>query len=223
MPSMLDTLVFTPGLARFEVVSMTRACIEHLKTNYWNYTNNHVANRPSQGVISNIMAAFAVALDQVINTQEHIIKCANYIKEGRPIKSPRSIDVFDLKEMNKFRHVLDLLNDPRKTAKVSVKWNKLVIEREYSDPKTLLLGLLPSIRNLKKKNTTKCHIENGRLHGDPHFGNFLIDSSIPEDPLVVSIDPSDISGKFNDLKVPRNAVNMPMYRKSREKVNNLKS
>lgn len=44
-------------------------------------------------------------------------------------------------------------------------------------------------------------IEAGDVHGDAHFGNFLVDASIPEDPLVVSIDPGEISINDSDPAV----------------------
>ena len=43
----------------------------------------------------------------------------------------------------------------------------------------------------KSKTCTKGKVwKDCDVHGDPHFENILVDASIPEDPVVVSIDPS---------------------------------
>ena len=196
MPPLLDILTSTEGLKEHEIRSLVRACLTHLDITYWR-SLQWSAQIDAQDYIC---SALWLALGRVCSTCANIARHAGTIGGGNPTKFKRVIKLFSRDDAIRYRTLITWISTARPPeASITVRWDDIHSFRPTCQhPKKALGRLLACVKRARLQPV--CHVVSEGLHGDAHFGNFLIDASVPEDPLVVSIDPLVVEVSASDFK-----------------------
>jgi hypothetical protein len=194
LPMLMDIFAFTKGFEDYEVAALIRSCFMHLRDTYWGEDLKPGRYRPLPFLIAPLYLAISTAEGAILTVSSQ----ASEIEQGNPVKLSRGIDVFSATDIKKYWNVIRNMRGENQ-LKVSINWageskGNFIIDNPI---KTLqeLQGALRSRVERQEISRLTIH-EKGRLHGDAHFGNLLVDSSVPEDPLIFSIDPKPYI--FND-------------------------
>lgn len=186
LPSLLDIFTSTEGLARYEVSALVRSCVLHLDSTYWRGVSCKDP-RPA-GVYWGSMALSA--LSRVRDACKNISKYTSAIRSGTPAKFQRTIELFSTDAVVLYQPVIDWMSDKNASAVfLRVNWKGKGRTYECSHPRKLLESALTDLEPFLKLSAPRFRARKA-IHGDAHFGNFLVDASVPEDPLICSIDPS---------------------------------
>lgn len=185
MPPLLDILTSTEGLVKPEINSLVRACLAHLDTTYW---------KPKRwgapiDARAYIYSALLLAWGRVRSTCANMAQHNETIKGGNPPKFKRVIKLFSPHDALRYQTLINWISIPPKSKKkITLRWYKThPFKRPCLHPSKALEELLACVKQTTLRDVRPVVSEG--LHGDAHFGNFLVDASVPEDPLVVSIDP----------------------------------
>lgn len=198
MPSLLDILTSTEGLERHEIRSLVRACLTHLDCTYWQSiqwgeeTNSHPY----------ICSVLRLALGRVRSTCVNIDQHAKTISRGIPTKFKRVIELFSPDDVIRYRWPIGWILPRRRSKRaITLHWDETHnFQRTCQHPIKALEGLLAQVKQMQLPSVRRLVSVSEDLHGDAHFGNFLVDASVPEDPLLVSIDPLVVKVSPSDLK-----------------------
>ena len=194
MQCFFDLLTATEGLQKYEVKSIVRSCFAHLRNTYWGY--NSIQEYPSIETDTYLSAALALALDASEKAISQIATYAAMILENRPIKFPRQIELFDKKLLEDTKLLIDVLTSGyNESLEIGISANGSQRGKRCLNPIQLLRKIGSAIKaEYELPHSSKIMISdsNKRLHGDAHFGNFLVNMSIPEDPIIISIDQRSI-------------------------------
>ncbi len=195
LSSLLDVLSFTSGLRDYEVSSLVRSSFAHMKSIYWGPSLEPMSSTKTRAYLS---AGLALAIYHSGSACENILSKIERIKAGIPIKLERGIDVFDPKEVTDsvqgMRWIFNSMDQNHETDfEINLLWGKYKSKTNCSNVTKELTKISKALAKLDEKDKIESPFIRGRSHGDAHFGNFLIDASVPEDPLVISIDPKEIA------------------------------
>ena len=185
MPPLLDILTSTKGLKEHEIRSLLRACLTHLDITYWK-SLHWSAQIDAQDYIC---SALLFALERVCSTCVNITQHAGTIGGGNPTKFKRVIKLFSPDDTLQYQTLINWISKAQQPdINITLDWDQAhYFQCPCQHPSKVLKDLLACVKSTKLKPVHPLVSEG--LHGDAHFGNFLIDASVPEDPLVVSIDP----------------------------------
>jgi hypothetical protein len=132
-----------------------------------------------------------MALDAADSTCSTIADRKRTILSGVPIKLARTIELFDKKDLRPFVELIETAIEPPTSAfTVRLAWDKRGYCVSCCDPRHILRTLCAAVQRETRPWRMRQYCIGGTLHGDSHFANFMIDASVPEDPLVFSIDPA---------------------------------
>jgi len=206
--SLMDLITFTKGYDNYEIAALVRSSFMHLSDVYW----GDKLKPMDEPILLSLLALSSFAAAAAGGARNHINSLSEGIKKGLPVKMIRGIEVYSSADLERFSGILDNI---KATTPVSIdlNWNRVVNCRfELEDPIKSLFNLQESLANAFEGKTQKqfrrlfIPVEaEGKLHGDPHFGNLLVDASIPEDPLIFSIDPKKV--ELKDLPSYPDAIN----------------
>lgn len=191
--SLLDLFSFTSGLEVYEVTSVVRTCFNHLHDTYWGWDQNLKAfQAPARTYIS---APLSIAYHFVLKACNNIISHKQSIKEGLPVKLERSIDIYNYDILGSSTYIYETMNkDYIDEFEISVNWDGPINTEKCKNAAQQISLICDSLENITDdEDIDKMLMQAGKIHGDAHFGNFLLDASIPEDPFVVSIDPQIVN------------------------------
>ena len=191
IPSLMDVISLTGGFERYEIAALIRAGFNHVHYNYW---REDIQLQPAR-LLPSLLVPLALAIDSAETTFGNITSQTNAVLAGIPVKLARGIDVFSKAHLKRLLTVLNpILN--RGKFSVELSWNeKVILKSEVTDAIAQLKGLIDTIASniSKTEDVHRLRIRGkGKLHGDAHFGNLLVDASVPEDPFIISIDPNMI-------------------------------
>lgn len=190
IPSLMDTLSLTEGFEKYEIAAVIRSGFKHIHHNYWgdNILPAAFPLRPS------LLVPLALAIDVAETTFDGIASQKETILGGIPVKLSRGIDVFSKAHLKRHLKVLNPILD-RDSFALELSWNHTpLLTNQVSDPIKQLKDLFDIIADMSnQEDVLQLRIRgDGNLHGDAHFGNLLVDASVPEDPFIISIDPTKI-------------------------------
>lgn len=194
MTSLMDLLTFTPGFSEHEIFSIANATFEHLRETYWGDVRAHPMSAQDM-----IKGALDVALGAIEKASTHLQTQVDAIDSDKAVVvgSTANMDVISKNRLQPFRPIIEAIKN-RTPLTVKLVWNETNETEDISefltkDPRQQLNGLGNAVR-CGLSTAASMEIEDkGLLHGDAHFGNILIDPSIPDDPLILSIDQKRIT------------------------------
>jgi len=200
MLSLMDILTSTGGLERFEIETIVRSCCNTLKQTL--YERERRRSWPKVTINEYLTTTFVWAKNRFTQVLKEIGKVGEDISAHRPAKVGRNIRMYD---SGYFRFLEDYIEFVAVAQKPSVSIEFLTkSEKSIVAEKSELKGITDATpakcwrlieRSLAKigRNSIKPPIRKPEnIHGDCHFGNFLIDSSIPEKPLIYPIDTDNL-------------------------------
>lgn len=192
--TLMDLLVKTEGLQDYEVQTVSRACFSHLADTYW----QDLPRPEPVNLRHGIGVALGLCASRVRECCEHMERREKLLSEGKPIKFPRGIDIFENRHRDLLRAFMPFVREnERLPTRISISLNGEGTTADAIDclhPLLILQDLATATSALSEKSFGGVQLcpPRGFLHGDAHFGNFLVDASVPEDPLVFSIDPAEV-------------------------------
>lgn len=215
MQQMSDLLAYSSKLQEFEVKNLAKSCFTHLQRTYWR-CNAHKPEFNAVPARALVVSALALALEKADYVCKGIISRDDLITNDKPIKFKRGIDIFNKKHVEKYKDVINSMemkgNDSTESTiadncpyTITINWGEYTNSAKFPNPIVGLKQILDACESIDKDLMAKYHLVSagaGRIHGDPHYANFLVDASIPEDPLIVTIDPAIvvISDQLRTLK-----------------------
>jgi len=210
MSSLLDLLTSTEDLQNYEVASIVRSCFAHLRNTYWGTEN--VKKFGSRNTNAYLSAALALALEAAKKAREKISRDVAAILRGEPVRLARQIELFEKSSLRGVEPLVEVIEsgfEKKVDILISGQTERCGGHRRYVNPETCLRRIGDSIRMEKYEATCfKAKMEDDRfsLHGDAHYGNFLVNANIPEDPLIISIDQKTVGFAPEDTERYRESV-----------------
>ena len=200
LPSLAKVLCTTSGLEKYEVESLTRSAFQVLTKKFYPPRKSRKPKlRYNLGEY--MWEAACLASETIDNAIEHIVGVGEKILVRKPVNLGRHIELFDptyYSRLKKFVQFGEDLSCHRCSIKVGRRGDRGHVCRK---PKNLIRRLVTETANAKGKDwmgrkATTVHVGQRRIeraHGDAHFGNFLIDASVPEKPVVFLIDTKHVN------------------------------
>lgn len=116
-----------------------------------------------------------------------VSKRAEDIANRKPVQHDRGVMVLDPDSVKPYRHFLQYLdNSPHRRIHIRVQWlnrqrkDKDVAKGDADKPSNVFLRLTKAANHVGDHRCSHLRIsQGGRLHGDSHYENFLIDASVP--------------------------------------------
>lgn len=187
--SLLDLLTSTSGLQPFEIRSIVRSGIAHLHQNYWGEVHDREVD-----IRRTLGATLAIALDAVEQAQVLIKTRYADVRQRRPVKFERGIDVFAPGRIRGSGKVFRNFVTETRDENIALSWaDSGWLGTTYELVPPVLREISSAVARLNGEAKARSLIAGTTLHGDCHFGNLLVDASVPEDPLIISIDPKPIT------------------------------
>jgi len=193
--SLLDLFAQTPGLQDYEVRNITRSAFRHLSDTYWGSD----VDSEKVATFASILAAASLARDKINQCINSFIEKSEAVRKLIPVSLNRSFGVFPPSLLNRFTPIFDFLAKRNGALlHLEVEWNEKKLIKECQNPLNALNTTIINLLHLDfPSRLNRARIHEGEIHGDSHFANLLVDASIPEDPLIVSIDQTNIT-KYKD-------------------------
>jgi len=187
--SLSDTLLWKVGSKDFELAALMRATVSHLRQVHWGSGAVRPADFPPK---ESIIAAVLLAKKAAQSFYAIARETKTRVESEFPILHSSAASFFRKGHLASINRLLEKV-DSGKTLNVRLQWHhKIVWKREASLPEQNLAELCKKIAVTDLSGAYRVlHAE--RIHADAHFGNLLVDASIPEDPLIISIDPKPLT------------------------------
>jgi hypothetical protein len=183
LPSLKELLTSVPGLADYEVRAITRRAIGHLKASFWHTTSQEDVHRNMVQLPLYLTAQMAKDLG------EHFKACTKSIRYCEPLKTSRGVTLQTISALSGLQHIVKHFGDGRNARAIFKSRHTETPFIRVCSPKVIADKLEAMAKRSSSTALVKLR-KDGSIHGDAHFENILVDASIPEDPVVVSIDPS---------------------------------
>lgn len=202
--SLADTLLWKSGSRDFELAALMRATVSHLRLVHWHPKELGIESHPKEAILGALLLARRAA--------EGFYKVARSVRDRVQSESP----IFHSSAVRFYRREqLDGINlmlskvDARQSQHVALKWHEATYwEKEVRRPEENLWELCKKVAEAPLVGSYRA-LQADYVHADAHFGNLLVDASVPEDPLIISIDPKplrppageDFSAEANSLPI----------------------
>lgn len=188
-----DTLVWGREFERYELAALMRATVARLRKDYW----GPVELRAEGQAAPMVLAPLFMAGRAISKFRTSVMSTVADINHRHIVEHRGGVTLHGKEQLEQVQGVIDAIVGSC-PLDLSFAW-----QRDYpfwsgtieafpklgeemnalsAAAKTIDTPQQPDI--LKIKNT---------IHGDPQFLNLFIDSSIPEDPLIISIDPLELT------------------------------
>ncbi len=206
LPPLLDLLTTTEGLKNYEVEVIVRRCFAHLRDTYWLADGSNLVVQ-SQKTRELFAAPLAISRMRVHKACKQMLDRRDQVKKPAPIKGRMGIKLCEeLQDEDVDRIFATMELSSKRKYRVRTIWNDSDDDngQKCDSPFVAFDRLKRLITSIPRgQESRRCRMQNGLLHGDAHFGNLLIDASIPEDPLVMSIDQTKLEYEDKEAKLLR--------------------
>jgi len=185
LPSLKQLLTSVRGFATYEVRAITRCTIIHLSKTFW---ENLAATRTRNNAVC---LPLYLASVKAADFGKHLQNCYKKVQQVEPLKTEHDITL----------HTQSALGDLYPLAGACIRWKALKVTFNPANPSNVFATILPPTRigillRQMAKHRARTQVvtvhHDTMIHGDAHFENILVDASIPEDPVVVSIDTPEL-------------------------------
>lgn len=188
IPSMSKVLTHTAGFLNYEIEGLAKACMRHLRETYWSGEHWEVLKTQSVKVFVQVRWAqaqrAATAARRALEAM--LAACADPAHLRAFSKGARMVQAGDVR---KWKSCMRRLLRDHDVIDLTVKWGN----GNYHQPVVPVLDVLADVCTWGKNVSDGCKdlkkVRANAIHGDAHLDNILVDASVPEDPLIVSIDP----------------------------------
>ncbi len=196
-PPLKELLTSVPGLADYEVRAIIHRTISHLRDSFWNIKAENEAENNER--INVVRLPFYLAKMKAKNLSDHFKECMQRIRNLQPLNTRRGVILKTLSALGKVQEFSNRF--------IIDNWTiKAYFMKQGGDNEDILApnNIATKFEELTKQysNAVNDNVKKDNdIHGDAHFENILVDASIPEDPVVVSIDPYpnlNLSNKFRE-------------------------
>ncbi len=187
-PSLMDLFSKTEGFQKFEIESIVTSAFKYLTDKLYSAATLDTEPIDTRDFLLGPLIYTQDAIDVTLNS---IIHAGKEILDLKPVKLGRGIEVFHPDYYRYLKKFVDVAQKIDKREAGTIHWRVMNKAKTWDLACELLSldQLQDDIKNISTaKKTTRFKTENINMHGDAHFGNFLIDASIPESPLIYVID-----------------------------------
>lgn len=194
MPSLGELLVRVEGFTHYELATLARATFQHLRRFFWRDLTFESVTTADGGTAGAVAAALTTAHFARESARSVLKQFVALATQGHPVVAFGKLGVLPSTEKAQLQSFWpQLLEGTLPAGQLSLRVEAKLITL-YS------VGAGTGLDALGNKVTKKLVAHHpgeawapavdvhGRIHGDAHFENFLVDASIPEDPFAVAID-----------------------------------
>jgi len=185
-PSLKELLTSVPGLACYEVRAIIHRVISHLHDSFWRIKAKNKKTKKNEA-INIVRLPLYLAKKKTEDLSKRFRKCMQKIQKLKPVDTKRGLALKTLSSLGKAQSFSEQFIEKYWNIQAYFtergRNNEEILEPRYIASK--LKRLVTQCDNITQVKIKK----DGYIHGDAHFENILVDASIPEDSVVVSIDP----------------------------------
>lgn len=197
--SLADTLLWKGGSKDFELAALMRATVSHLRQVHWRTSELGMDEHPKEAILGALLLAKRAAMD-FYDVARDVVK---RVDNESPIFHSAAVRFYRRGELSSINRVLRKVV-VRGNLRITLRWhNKLCWRDDVRLPEHNLAQLCKVVANASLGGSCRA-LQANSVHADAHFGNLLVDASVPEDPLIISIDPKPF--KLTEGKVFRGEV-----------------
>lgn len=191
LPSLTDVLTGVNKIEPYEVRAVTRAAVRNLMCAYWQrkkYRPQGFKPVPAPDRVV-LAGAWAQAHWAATELREALSSCVEIASHKIPIRNVKQSINFVVgehaKPLEDFKRFVD--------GKFPFKW--MMHSDEGTNPPLdgvhpkYALDAIKRAVSRGRRPRVSARYDAYTIHGDAHFANFLLDASVPEHPVIVSIDP----------------------------------
>lgn len=193
LPSMMDTLTSVRSLRPFEISGLARACVSHLRHTYW---RSVAAQRVEAREF--LLSTLALLEQRASGSYRAIQSRAADVMNARPVVGRGGVAIYDPSEIERD---LPIIKRVEEGVSLRAEWGAShePVETVCEGTGEVLEHLRSMLLEIGRGVRIDQYLAREPIHGDPHLGNLLVDASVPEDPVIASIDPKRISVNSDDL------------------------
>lgn len=173
----------------YEVRAVTRAAISHLQRAYWEREGGYNEGTISATARTVLAGPWAVADLAADALYREVRECVEIARSGVPIRSSEHSISFVLSDQAR------PLSELKRFVEGDAAFGWVLESPSRSSflrgvhARQALHEIKEAILASDKTKMSVTKYDTYRIHGDAHFDNFLLDASVPEHPVIVSIDP----------------------------------
>jgi hypothetical protein len=193
LPKLSDTLLRGGAFKKYELGALMRAAVFHLRQDYWRQADGESV---SVTVPYSLWAALLIARKAIRDFTATFQKVLTQLEGDFPVQHSQGVSLHDWEES---KTALAVLKETQGLG-VQLSWNgRQCFRKNVARPEASLEAFGNALKKLEPgQRAQRPHAK--VVHGDVHFLNLLVDSSVPEDPLIISIDPKPLDDHRDRLK-----------------------
>lgn len=185
--SLSDTLLWKVGSKDFELAALMRATVSHLRQVHWRTAATESHDRPKEAIMATVLLAAKATehfYDEARKTKERV-------ENEFPILKSSAVSFFRKEQLATINRLMRRVESGSPLT-VHLQWHGRAAWRgEIRLPEQNLRELAATVAGTALSGRYR-RLRAVSVHADAHFGNLLVDASIPEDPLIISIDPKPL-------------------------------
>lgn len=180
------TLVARGGWQDYELRALMRAATTHLRQTYWENKLQQLKLRSMEDPAVAVQAPLLLAKDHSDSFLNAVRAILADIGKDWPSVHASGVSIFA--RSPKLEALMDTLFSLRPVS-LTIEWKgQTISQQQVESPRLVLNRISDTIRDGVTARSYK-RVVAADTHGDAHLMNLLVDASVPEDPLLVSIDP----------------------------------
>lgn len=194
-PALARVFATTAGFEDYEIQALMRACVRHIRETYW--AADHLPKTQVAAGTHYLQVRWAQAItaagDAHATAAELLKNCQNPAQQL--LAFPEGARVVHAADISKRRTVLERLTEYEgRPFDLRLNWGGGKVAAQSLGPSVAALtAFIDKADPLGILGEPITYIRAYRIHGDAHLENMLVDASVPEDALVISIDPLVLS------------------------------
>lgn len=181
---MSTTLLWRGASKDFELAALMRATVSHLRRVHWSIRQPEPQYDPKEAILASLL----VAQREARRFYEVARRTRDHVRQEFPILHSSGVAFYRTEELAWIDRVLNTV-DGRGTFDITLTWHgDKRWARKVDLPEVNLEQLCQAVAQTTLSGSFRA-LTALNVHADAHFGNLLVDAGVPEDPLIISIDP----------------------------------
>ena len=203
-PTIMDLLTSVEGWRHHDIAGISRAVFRHLQQNYWTLVDSS-KNFKSVTLANAVGKPLLMAIGKTAAAFDYLTSRENTVLAQEPVTVRHNTEFYEPQLIERSEKILNWIKDSKNQVHPPINNNKSLqirwdmsnthnnIATPCNNPLLALEQLLSKLRTAQVTQNVRLLFTKECTHGDPHFANLFCDASIPEDPLILSIDQTCIS------------------------------